>query len=123
MNDTPVARIRLAKRRARERRGAERDRRILEGTMKYQGQYMTVEVVDVSENGAYVVAPTMPEFSDCVTLSIGLPQLGGSVMVTGRVRRVAMSSRALSRPGGFGIQFTRYYTSTGKDTLHAHLAA
>ena len=123
MNPSPIARLSLKQKSIKERRQTGRDRRILEGTMKYQGQYLQVEVADVSESGAYIVAAAMPELADCVTLSIGLPGIGGSVMVSGRVRRVGLSSRALRRPGGFGIQFTRYFTSVGRDTLKEHLAA
>ena len=123
MNPSPIARLKLNRKSIKERRQAGRDRRILDGTMKYQGQFLQAEIADVSESGAYVVAAAMPELADCVTLSIELPGLGGSVMVTGRVRRVTLSSRALRRPGGFGIQFTRYYTSVGRNTLKDHLAA
>ncbi|MBW1872876.1 MAG: PilZ domain-containing protein [Deltaproteobacteria bacterium] len=123
MNPSPIARLNLKRKSIKERRQTGRDRRILDGTMKYQGQYMHVEVANLSESGAYVIAAAMPELADCVTLSIGLPGIGSSVMVSGRVRRVALSSRALHRPGGFGIQFTRYYTSVGRNTLKDHLAA
>ncbi len=123
MNSAPIARIALARKSRRERRDAGRDRRILDGTMKYRGEFMNIEVVDVSESGAFIIGPTVPEFSDSVTLAIELPAVGGSVMVSGRVRRVTMSSRIMRRSGGFGIEFTRYYTQVGQDSLHKHLAA
>jgi Tfp pilus assembly protein PilZ len=123
MNTLPIGRIPLASRKTPERRDSNRDRRILEGTMKYMGEFLTVEVLNVSENGAYVVAPVMPSMTDSVTIAINLPELGGSVMVAGRVRRVTIGSRVLQRPGGFGIQFTRYYTPVGQSILREHLAA
>ena len=123
MKSSPIARIRLAARSQRERRTTPRDRRILDGTIKYQGCFLNVEVTNVSESGAYVVAPVVPEQADCITLAIGLPSLGTSVMVTGRVRRVGIGSRVMHRPGGFGIQFTRYYTRVGHSSLKEHLAA
>jgi len=123
MQASPIARLKLKRREQRERRMARRDRRILEATMKYQGNFVNIEVIDVSESGAYVIAPVLPEFADCVTLAIGLPEVGSSVMVSGRVRRVGLGSRALRQRGGIGIEFTRYYTATGRDCLKRHLAA
>jgi len=111
------------KRHSRERRAGRRDRRVLEGTMKYQGDFIPVEVIDLSEHGAYVLAPIMPELCDIVTLNIGLAGVGNSVMISGRVRRVALGSRVMSRQGGFGIQFTRFYTGVGRHALKEHLVA
>jgi hypothetical protein len=91
--------------------------------MKYQGEFIPIEIIDLSENGAYVLAPTMPELCDIVTLNIGLAGVGNSVMISGRVRRVALGSRVMLRPGGFGIQFTRFYTRVGRDALQEHLVA
>lgn len=122
METSSIARIRLAVKPRRERRTTSRDRRILEGTIKYQGCFFNVEVTDVSESGAYLVAPVVPEHADCLTLAIGLPALGKSVMVSGRVRRVGLGSRVQHRPGGFGIQFTRFFSRGGHDSLKEHLA-
>jgi Tfp pilus assembly protein PilZ len=90
--------------------------------MKYCGDFLAVEVFNLSKRGAFVVANRVPELSDSVTLAIDLPQ-GDSVMVSGRVRRVALGSRAISRPGGFGVEFTRFYTQVGRENLNQHLAA
>jgi hypothetical protein len=91
--------------------------------MKYRGDYLPVEVVDLSAHGAYILAPIMPELCDIVTLNIGLAGIGNSVMISGRVRRVTLGSRLLCRPGGFCIQFTRFYTRVGRDALQQHLVA
>ena len=123
MNLTPAIQPKPKKRPGRERRAGRRDRRVLEGTMKYQGDFIPVEVIDLSEHGAYVLAPIMPELCDIVTLNIGLAGIGNSVMISGRVRRVALGSRIMSRPGGFGIQFTRFYTRVGRHALQEHLVA
>ncbi len=122
MKPRPLARLRLHKRRIANRRTAERDRRLLDGTMKYRGQFHHVELRDLSASGAYAVAPVTPALTDSITLSIDMPHLGSTVMVTGRVRRVGLSSRALERAGGFAIEFTRFYTPVGRQTLGAHLA-
>jgi hypothetical protein len=44
-------------------------------------------------------------------------------MVTGRVRRVSLSSKLLPKSGGFGVEFTRFYTRVGLEELKNHLAA
>ena len=106
-----------------ERRDGERDRRLLDATMKYRGEFMKVELYDLSESGAYIVAPCMPAYSDSVTITIELFHLGATVMITGRVRRIDLSSRALERRGGFAIEFTRFYSTWGRDNLRQHLAA
>ena len=121
MEAAPLARIRLARKSIKERRTRDRDRRLLEATMKYRGQFHHVEVRDLSLSGAYAVAGLTPDLADSVTLNIELPHLGGTVMITGRVRRVGLGSRALERQGGFGIEFTRFYTSVGRQTLQHHL--
>ena len=123
MNRTPLTQLKSAKRPNRERRAGHRDRRVLEGTMKYRGDFIPVEVIDLSEHGAYLLAPIMPELCDIVTINIGLAGLGNSVMISGRVRRVALGSRVMSRPGGFGVQFTRFYTRVGRHALQEHLVA
>ena len=123
MNSTPPIQPKSVKRPNRERRAGHRDRRVLEGTMKYRGDFIPVEVIDLSENGAYLLAPIMPELCDIVTINIGLAGLGNSVMISGRVRRVALGSRVMSRPGGFGVQFTRFYTRVGRHSLQEHLVA
>jgi hypothetical protein len=123
MNLTPLSEKKPTRRLQRERRAGRRDRRVLEGTMKYQGDYVPVEVIDLSEHGAYVLAPIMPELCDIVTINIGLAGVGNSVMISGRVRRVALGSRVMRRPGGFGVQFTRFYTRVGRHSLKEHLAA
>lgn len=116
----PVARIVLRKQLGRERRASRRSRILLEGTIKYAGQFVPVEVTDLSESGAMVRCPLLPEFSDSATLAIVLPD-GSPVTVTGRVRRFALGSRECY--GGFGIEFTRFYTQTGRESLRRHLAA
>ena len=123
MNPTPLTPKEPRKRPNRERRAGRRDRRFLEGTMKYRGDFIPVEVIDLSEHGAYLLAPIMPELCDIVTINIGLAGLGNSVMISGRVRRVALGSRVMARPGGFGIQFTRFYTRVGHHALQEHLVA
>ncbi|MBN2496162.1 MAG: PilZ domain-containing protein [Deltaproteobacteria bacterium] len=115
-----LARIRLIR---RERRGAERDRRLLEGTLKYRGDFCSVELLDLSAQGAFVTGPALPGLSDSVTINIDLPLGGGTVMISGRVRRVAMGSRALERAGGFGVEFTRFYSQAGQSSLRRYLAA
>lgn len=107
----------------RDRRAGQRDRRLLNGTMKYRGEFVHVEVMNLSQAGAYVVATQTPALSDSVTLSILLPCCGSTLTVTGRVRRVGLGSRALSQPGGFGVQFTRFFSQVGREDLHHHLAA
>jgi hypothetical protein len=67
MNMPPFSRFRSS-----DRRASMRDRRLLDGTLKYRGDYLGVEVVDLSEAGAFVQAPFTPELSDVVTLTIGL---------------------------------------------------
>ncbi len=114
--------IRLPKRLRHERREGRRDRRILDATMKYQGTFTDVEVKDVSQSGAYVVAEAIPCLSDTVTLALDLPSFGGSVLVSGRVRRVTVSSRLYERDGGFGVQFTHFYSYSGKEILCKHLS-
>lgn len=103
----------------RERRERDRDRRVLDGTLKYRGEFHAVEVLNVSEAGAFAVAPITPDLADAITLNIQLPD--GSVMITGRVRRVGLSSRNPERQGGFGIEFTRFYTPIGRESLCTHL--
>ncbi len=123
MKNTPIARLRLVRRPARERRSSERDRRLLEGTIKYQGRFFPVEILDLSENGAFLSAPVLPEWSDSVTLVVCLPDGVNSVMVSGRVRRFGLGSRNQDRSGGFGVQFTRFFTRAGQESLHRHLVA
>jgi hypothetical protein len=118
MNSHHLARVRHKR---RNRRTADRDRRMLDGTLKYRGQFLEVELHNLSESGAFAVAPITPRLADLVTINIDLPELGRTVMITGRVRRVGLSSRALSLPGGFGIEFTRFYSQDGQKTLHEHL--
>jgi hypothetical protein len=113
--------IRLPKSLRHERREGQRDRRILDATMKYQGAFSGVEVRDVSQSGAYVVAEAVPCLSDTVTLALDLPAIGGSVLVSGRVRRVTMGSRLYDRDGGFGVQFTHFYSHSGEEILHRHI--
>jgi hypothetical protein len=122
MDAQPLARIRLKTKSAPDRRGGQRDRRMLEATVKYQGQFHHLEVHNLSETGAYAVAPFTPMLADSLTLNIDMPHLGGSVMISGRVRRIGLSSRALQRQGGFGIEFTRFYSPAGRQCLSAHLA-
>ncbi len=121
MEHSPIAKIRLHRRKTTERRSSGRDMRMLDGTMKYRGEFHHVEIHNISESGAWAVAPVTVGLSDCVTINVDLPELGGTVMITGRVRRVGLSSRALDRQGGFGLQFTRFYTGEGKAVLKTHL--
>jgi hypothetical protein len=123
MDPVSISRVELVTRPAKERRAGSRDRRLLDGTMKYRGEFAGVEVINLSEHGAYIQAPFTPELYDIVTLTIGLPDAGGSVMISGRVRRVSLHSKVLQRHGGFGVEFTRFYTSVGKSELGTHLAA
>ena len=106
----------------RERRTTHRDRRPLDATMKFCGTFTRVVIANLSESGAYVIAPTLPVLSDSITLNINLPEEGASVMVSGRVRRVALASKALQSPGGFGVEFTRFYSPAGRLSLLKHLA-
>jgi Tfp pilus assembly protein PilZ len=106
----------------RERRAARRDRRVLGGTMKYRGQFMSVEILNLSSGGAYLVAPTVPDRADTVTIVLDLPLSDGPVMVAGRVCGMTLSSRTLDRPAGFGVRFTRFFTTLGQDCLQKHLA-
>ena len=106
----------------RERRTTHRDRRPLDATMKFCGTFTRVVIANLSESGAYVIAPTLPVLSDSITLNINLPEEGASVMVSGRVRRVALASKALQSPGGFGVEFTRFYSPIGRLSLLRHLA-
>lgn len=122
MDPKALARIRLVRKSAPERRVAARDRRLLEATVKYRGQFHHLEVHDLSESGAWAIGPFVPALADALTLNIDMPHLGGSVMITGRVRRVGLSNRALARQGGFGIEFTRFYSPVGRQTLQSHLA-
>ncbi len=119
----PFDRYQMSRRSLAERRTGKRDWRILEGTMKYQGEYTQIEVINLSDNGAYVIAPCVPQLSDGVTLTIVFPGLGSSIMVTGRVRRVSPGSKVLQKLGGFGLQFTRFYTNAGLKVLNKHLTA
>jgi Tfp pilus assembly protein PilZ len=121
MNNTSVELDGLPNRSVRERREGQRDRRILDATMKYQGAFSGVEVRDVSQSGAYVVADAVPCLSDTVTLALDLPSLGGSILVSGRVRRVTIGSRLYKRDGGFGVQFTHFYSYSGEEILRRHL--
>jgi hypothetical protein len=115
---------RLVRQGPAERRGSRRDRRLLEASLKYAGRFSEVEVHELSERGAWVVAEDeVPVLSDAVTLVVDLPEAGASVMVVGRVRRVGLTSRVLGRRGGFGIEFTRFFTEGGKHTLSRYLAA
>lgn len=122
MYPTTISRVELVKRPTKERRAGSRDRRLLDGTMKYRGEFTGVEVINLSQHGAFIQAPFTPELYDIVTLTIGLPD-SGSVMISGRVRRVSLHSKVLQRQGGFGIEFTRFYTTVGKSELGSHLAA
>ncbi|HOX42346.1 MAG TPA: PilZ domain-containing protein [Myxococcota bacterium] len=120
----PLARIRLTHRQASDRRGSRRDRRVLDATLKYAGRFSEVEVLDLSERGAFVVADDeVPVLADTLTLAVELPEEGTSVLVVGRVRRVGLSSRELGRRGGFGVEFTRFYSDGGRRSLSRHLAA
>ncbi len=105
-----------------DRRATHRDRRPLEATMKFGGMFSRVVVANLSEGGAYIITPALPALSDSITLNITLPEEGASVMVSGRVRRVALSSKALQTPGGFGVEFTRFYSPAGRLNLLRHLA-
>jgi hypothetical protein len=120
----PLARIRLLQKKSSERRGAQRDCRVLEATLKYAGRFCEVEVLDLSEGGAFVVAEDeVPCLADALTLAVELPDEGTSVLVIGRVRRVGLTSRELGRRGGFGVEFTRFYSDEGKRSLSRYLAA
>lgn len=121
MENASVESVVLPVRTGPERREGNRDRRVLDATMKYQGAYSGVEVLDVSESGAFVVAGAVPNLSDTVTLALDLPSLGGSIMVSGRVRRVTMGSRIYKRDGGFGVQFTHFYSHSGEQLLRQHI--
>ena len=121
MDAAPLARIRLTRKPAKERRTKGRDRRLLEATMKYRGEFHHVEVRDLSLAGAFAIAPVIPVLADSITLNIELPLTGETVMITGRVRRVGLSSRSLEQPGGFGLEFTRFYSSLGRQCLEHHL--
>jgi len=121
MKAARLARISLARKPVKERRTKSRDRRLLDATMKYRGQFHHIEVRDLSLAGAFAVAPVTPEMADSITLNIELPLLGSTVMITGRVRRVGLSSRAMERAGGFGVEFTRFYSSVGLESLQHHL--
>ena len=123
MEAAPLARIPLARKPVNERRTKNRDRRLLEATMKYRGEFHHVEVRDLSLAGAFAVAPVIPGLADSITLNIDLPHMGGTVMITGRVRRVGLGSREFEREGGFGLEFTRFYSSVGQETLQQHLDA
>ncbi len=124
MHAAPLARIRLARQARAERRQGERDRRVLGATLKYAGRFSEVEVLDLSEGGAFVVAEDeVPALADALTLAVELPGEGTSVLVIGRVRRVGLTSRELDRRGGFGIEFTRFYSEAGRQSLSRHLAA
>ena len=105
-----------------ERRSSGRDRRILDGIMKYCGDFLPIELMDLSENGAYIHSPNItPSLLDSLTVSIDFPQLGCSVTVVGRVRRVGLGSREFDQKSGFGLQFTRYFTPVGQDMVRQHL--
>ena len=106
----------------RERRATHRDRRPLDATMKFCGAFTRVVIGNLSEGGAYIITPTLPALSDSITLNINLAAEGASVMVTGRVRRVALASKTLQSPGGFGVEFTRFYSPIGRLSLLRHLA-
>ncbi len=121
MANRTIARIRLQRKEVADRRSSGRDRRVLDGTMKYRGEFHHVEIHNISESGVWAVAPVTVGLADSVTLNVDLPELGGSVMITGRVRRVGLSSRELDREGGFALQFTRFYTGEGKRVLKTHL--
>ena len=121
MDAAPLARIRLTRKPTRERRTKGRDRRLLGATMKYRGQFHHVEVRDLSLAGAFAVAPVIPGLADSITLNIELPLTGQTVMITGRVRRVGLTNRALEQPGGFGLEFTRFYSHLGRQSLEQHL--
>ena len=78
---------------------------------------------DGGDLGWFSARSMVPEFADAVTLNIELPDLGCTVMISGRVRRVAPGSRELDRLGGFGLEFTRFYSGVGRDSLRQHLVA
>lgn len=122
MKSQPIARLKLLRRPARERRSSERDRRLLEGTIKYQGRFFPVDILDLSEGGAFLSAPVLPDWSDSVTLVVCLPDGVNTVMISGRVRRFGLGSRNQGR-SGFGLQFTRFFTSAGRESLRRHLVA
>jgi hypothetical protein len=107
----------------RDRRAGIRDRRILTGTLKYFGEFLPVDIQNLSETGAYLVGPAIPRLDDCLILTFDLPSADGAVMVAGRVRRVTLESRVLERPSGFGIEFTRFFSAPGRRLLQTHLAA
>ncbi len=107
----------------RERRVSPRDGRKLHGTIKYRGNYKKVTISSLNEKGAYVIVDDVLHLGDGVCLSIRLPGEGETVMVTGEVRRVGLSSRIQNRPSGFGLAFTRYYTQMGKHSIERHLSS
>lgn len=119
MTATQKTSIKLGNR-SSDRRLGQRDRQILDGIMKYRGEFMPVEILNLSDKGAFVVAPTVPALADAVTLTVDLPQLGMGVMVTGRVRRVTMGSRIFDCEGGFGVEFVRFYSPVGPSSLREH---
>jgi hypothetical protein len=104
----------------KERRSSSRSYTILEGTLKYAGRFVPVDITSLSESGAMVHAPLLPDYADTTSLVISLPD-GRKIMVSGRVRRFTPGDRHL--PGGFAIEFTRFYSSAGQQALRENLAA
>jgi hypothetical protein len=102
-----------------ERRFHDRDLRVLDGTVKYHKEFHPIEILNLSTTGAYAIADFTPELTVRITLNIEF--CSGSTMVTGFVRRIGLSSLALHRQGGFGIEFTNFFTSYGQENLNHHL--
>jgi hypothetical protein len=121
VNPLPIARMPRNPLRRRERRANGRDRRVLTGTMKYQGQFFSVEVLNLSPDGAYLVSPIIPNMADSILLTIEFPDQGEAIMVAGRVRQLTLGSRLFDRPTGFGVEFLHFFTRAGQKSLQAHL--
>ena len=123
MEKKAVARLKLVRKPARERRSSQRDRRLLEGTMKFRGRFSEVEILDISSSGALLSTSDLPDWHDVVALTFSLPETGETVMVAGRVCRFVPQSRFQHRAARIAVRFTRFFSRTGSEALSRHLAA
>ncbi len=123
MERKAIARLKLARKPVRERRSSSRDRRLMEGTMKFRGKFSEIEILDVSSSGALISSQELPDWQDTVAITFCLPESGETVMVTGRVCRFVPASRFQRRQGRIAVRFTRFFSRQGQQALSRHLAA
>ena len=84
-----------------------------------------MEILNLSELGAFVQTTSIPSLRDTVTLAVGLPNAPAPLLVAGRVLRVpgrAKRGQKRSLNRGFGLRFTHFSSPLDRDFLRRHLS-